>query len=218
MSVKRNDLPPSELQPHLKAISEAFMAITRGEDPEHHAEVVYRATDSAMREAWSLIPQGPVTWDTPAPASFAEIIGANIRALRDEAQWSKEQVAKAMERLGFAWKRLTVTEVEGAYRRLSLEELLAIAALFAVPAIKLLLPDARTALDWPLRALYPPVVHELFLGRGGTVGDGGVRWRAPVVALGGPTAKDDFRPAADLWRNRRSAGRPGVHRPEKESL
>ncbi len=204
MSAKRTETPPSELQPYLKTISEAFVAISRGEDPEQHAEDVYRATDSAIREAWSLAPKGPVTWETPLGASFAEIIGENVRALRVEAEWSQEALAASMDSLGFPWKRLTVTEVEGASRRLSLEELLAMGTLFAVPAIELLLPKTY-ALDWPLGQLLPSVVHELFLGRGGAIGDGGVRWGAPVVALGDPTAEDDYRPAADLWRNRRSS-------------
>jgi len=219
MSAKRTDAPASELQPHLKAITEAIAAISRGESPQDHVEAVYRATDSAIREAWSLAPHGPLSWDSPLSASFAEIIGDNVRVLREEAEWSQEQLALAMERAGFAWKRLTVTQVEGTSRRLSLEELLAIAALFAVPAIKLMLPDERTALEWPNSDLQAAAVHELFLGRGGSVGEGGVRWRVPIAALGGPADARDYRPAVDLWRNRRasSGGATGPRRPGREN-
>ena len=197
--------PPSELQRLLKDISEAITAISRGEDPEQHMESVYRATDSAIRAATSLAPRAPLNWGTPLPASFGEIVGENIRALRIEAQWSQEEVATSMARVGFSWKRLTVTEVEGAARRLSFEELLALAALFAIPAIELMLPSTGTALEWPHGVVDAPTMLELLLGRRGSVGEGGVRWRAPIVALGSPTAQGDYRPGVDLWRNRRTS-------------
>lgn len=205
MSAKRTSARLPELEPHLKAIAEALAAIGRGEDPEPHLTAVYREADSAVRAASHLAQRGGVSWDSPLSATFADIIGGNIRSVRVEAQWSQEELAQAMTGVGFSWKRLTVTEVEGAARRLSLEELLAIAALFAVPAIELMLPDNQTALEWPNSDLHAAVVHELFLGRGGSIGEGGIRWRAPIVALRGPAVEGNPRPAADLWRYRRAS-------------
>ena len=102
VSAKRADSLPVELRVLLKDITEAISAISRGDDPEKQMESLYRATDGAVRTASSMAPHPPLTWGTPLPARFGDIIGDNIRALRVEAGWSQEQLANAMATAGTA--------------------------------------------------------------------------------------------------------------------
>jgi hypothetical protein len=184
-------------------IADALSGISGGGDPESQAEALMQAVDRAAQAAWTLAePKATSGWSRRPSASFGEIIGANIKALRDEADWTQERLAEAMAHQGFPWKRITCAEVEASSRRVSLEEVLTLAALFAEPAITFLLPDDTIALDLPERDVLPDAVIELLLGLGGQVGRGGVAWRAPARALRRDKEKSVERPAVSLWRQR----------------
>jgi transcriptional regulator with XRE-family HTH domain len=133
-------------------------------------------------------------------------IANHLRDLRVQSGWTQADLAEAMSRLGFDWKRITVAEAERTQntRRVSLEEMLALAALFGVPMIELLLPSSGSVvelsdeLDAPAEQL-----RALMLGAGGQPGSGGAGW-SPAARL---TARYGRRPASDLWRARRVGDR-----------
>jgi transcriptional regulator with XRE-family HTH domain len=63
----------------------------------------------------------------------AELIGANLKALRRAAGLTQTELAEAMEVVGFRWVRQTVAETEAGRRDMTVEELAAIAAIFEMP-------------------------------------------------------------------------------------
>jgi transcriptional regulator with XRE-family HTH domain len=206
MSAKSRNTPPPEIKGYVADISAALTAISEGEDRQ---DDLYRALDGAVRTAAKL--GRPVTagstWSQALEATFGDIIGDNVKALRNEAGWSQAAVAEAMASLGFDWKRITMAQTEAAVRRVTFEELLGLAVLFAVPVVELLLPqqapDDQTVLEWHSGVLPPSVLLELLLGSSGALGRGGLTWRAAARAAGAPRGARDWRPAADLWAGRR---------------
>jgi transcriptional regulator with XRE-family HTH domain len=127
-------------------------------------------------------------------------VAKNIAALREEAGWTQAQLAEAVTELGFDWKRVTVAEVEGADRRVSLEELLGLSALYAVPMFSMLVPSPTHSVDIVFQSAHPDDVRELMLGPGGRLGTGGPNWRVAARAAG----RVESRPARPLWRSRRT--------------
>jgi transcriptional regulator with XRE-family HTH domain len=200
-----SDKPPAgsaELERRLVALNRALVRLSEGENV--HA-IVDQTIDAALREANRQFAEADVAeTDWVGTWSYGALIAENLRNLRDDAQWTQSQIANAMARAGFDWKRITVAEVEGGTRRVSLEELCGLAALFAVPVLSMLLP-ATDESGWVeingSLEVRPQILRELVLGRGGAVGEGGTRWRAPATILRNFEG-DDPRPATDLWRNR----------------
>ena len=143
-------------------------------------------------------------------ANYDQIIAENVRALRDEANLTQVQVAEAMSRLGFDWKRVTVTLIETLGRRISLEETCALAALFAVPVLELLWPrdDVHLELFDDGPQIDPETLRAVLVGRGGHKGAGGLGWKAAAGLVGRAIAKDDVRPAAALWARRNADEQP----------
>jgi len=195
--------------------------MAKGED---HQGALYGALDRAMRAAASLAnPVAGMSRWTTFEASFGQIIGENVKALREEAGWTQAQLAEAMTRLGFDWKRITMAEAEAASRRVTYEELVGLAVLFGVPVVELLIPSEApndtTLLAWNTGDLTASTVLELLIGSGGALGRGGLAWRAAARAAGRPRGMKDWRPAADLWRTRRSSSgaQYGTDAPGKES-
>jgi len=132
------------------------------------------------------------------PLDMGGVVAWNVRALRLQAGWTQVQVAEAMAHAGFDWKRITVAEVEAGSRRVQLDEMLALAALYGVPVVSLLLPDEDVAVVMrDGRYLAADVVQELVVGAGGHVGDGGPDW--PVAEHASRTP-EGARPAAEYWR------------------
>lgn len=133
--------------------------------------------------------------------SMAEGIGEHLADLRRRAEWTQEQLGHAMGSMGFAWSRQTVADTErGAKRRASYEELFALSALFAVPVVGFLMPDATSGVDlnetWQVDGA---VVRELLLGRHGRLGEGGPGWRVAARECSGV----EKRPASALARRAR---------------
>lgn len=65
--------------------------------------------------------------------TVAEEIAHRVRDLRSQSRWSQAQLAAEMSDLGFRWRRMTVTEIEGErHRPVSVEELLGLAHVFNV--------------------------------------------------------------------------------------
>lgn len=116
-------------------------------DPGLNVEVeVGRLVKSAVRRVADL--QRQATGAEPAePMRMSEAVGRTVKRLRNAADMKQEALGQAMVRLGFDWNRQTVVEVERARRRLTHEELVAMAALFSVPVAELLLVDIGEAVQ-----------------------------------------------------------------------
>ena len=200
---KRRTVSGTELQPFVDDFAAALRGIADGIDPETHSETLRHVADQAGLAAWTIgEDKEPTAWSTPGMASFWQIIGANLKDMRVEAGWSQERLAEAVAREGFPWKRITCAEVEAGTRRLSLEELLTLAALFAEPLVSFLRLKHDTVLELPRGVVQPEVVSELLVGAGGKVGRGGMAWHAPARVLQAQKGKGAERPAADWWRTR----------------
>ena len=202
MTASKKSARPREMQQHLDRISLAMDDVAENHDEEKYA-ALHRAFDEAARAAWNVAPKAKAAGFTAAVAcSFGQIIGENVKVLRNEAGWSQERLAGAMESAGYPWKRITCAEVEASTRRVSMEETVGLAVLFGVPVIELLLPNEPNVVDLPGGDLSRREALELILGRGGKMGEGGVDWGAPMEAL--PTTDRTIeRPAVDLWRDRK---------------
>ena len=195
---------PTELTAPLDAIGKALAGISSDQDVDAHQQSLYRALDAGLQAAVALARRKQQTsWTRPLEASFTEIVAFNLRNLRLEAEWTQQQLAEAMTAIGFTWARETVVEVERTGRKVQLEEIVGIAALFGVPMVELLLPDDKTALEMPGTSLNRPQLTEFTLGQGGVIGEGGPEWVASTRVLGQDQTVD--RPAPDLWRNRRKS-------------
>jgi hypothetical protein len=93
---------------------------------------------------------------------------------------------------------MTVTEVENTKRRVSLEELLGLAALYSMPLAWFLEPGENDHLRFQGRVLVPDVWRELVLGPDAQIGAAGLDWdAAKQVAC---TVTHDDRPAVGLRR------------------
>jgi transcriptional regulator with XRE-family HTH domain len=119
-------------------------------------------------------------------ASYSKVLGTRLKDFRTASGWSQERLANAMSEAGFDWKRMTCTQVEADVRRLGLDELVTLAALFGVPVIEFLLPPDDVDLALPNARLERPQLRELLIGKGGNVGEGGVEWSPALRALGSP--------------------------------
>ena len=200
---KRRRVSGTDLQPFVDDFASALRGIADGVDPQSKAETLRHIADQAGLAAWNMgEEEEPPGWSTPGTASFWQIIGANLKEMRVEAGWSQERLAEAVAREGYPWKRITCAEVEAGTRRLSLEELLTLAALFAEPLLSFLRVQDDTVLELPMGVGKSEVVLELLVGAGGKVGRGGVAWNAPARILQAQKGKGAERPAADWWRTR----------------
>jgi transcriptional regulator with XRE-family HTH domain len=135
---------------------------------------------------------------------FADVTRQRVRELREEAGISQSALGTAMY-VAFGWSRETVTKVESGVRKLNLEELLLLAALFQVPALELLLPKEGETLELSAgQYAGAALVRELLLGNGGRLGSGLQVWpAASSLAAGEPTEKPTVIAEA-LWERRRA--------------
>jgi transcriptional regulator with XRE-family HTH domain len=81
------------------------------------------------------------------------LVGGHVRRLRTEQGLTQEDVAEGMVERGFGWTRVTVAEIEGGKRRITIDEWLGLALVFAVPAISLLIPEDRVRVTTDFAAL-----------------------------------------------------------------
>lgn len=130
---------------------------------------------------------------------YQSIVAWQLKRLRLEANTTQAQLAEAVNRLGFSWSRVTVAEIEAGSRRVSLEELVAIAALFATPLIELLLPAPFHYLRLPNgRIAEPTELLSLVTGIGSDEEEYGFRmWSAALNIAGVRPTEEDWRPAVN---------------------
>ena len=189
---------PRRLTAHTRAVEKALEAVANNVADLRELEIVFDRARRAASAMASASPPERTHWNT-SEDDYAGIIATNFTALLDQCGWKQSDLAEAMNGLGFRWTRVTVAEIKGRDRKISLEELVGLAALFAVPVLHFLLPDDFTFLVLNERdSLDPREVCELVLGAGGVKGDGGLHWEA-AARVCDRLPKDQVRPAVDLW-------------------
>jgi transcriptional regulator with XRE-family HTH domain len=137
--------------------------------------------------------------------TFGDVVARRIGQLREQAgaDWTQARLAQAMNDLGFAWQRITVAEVEGGARKVTLEELLGLAALYGVPLVTFLLPKDSESVQFPrIGRIEPAAVRELILGADSEASQGGQDWKAAADLAGAIPGEQDWRPARNLWTSR----------------
>jgi transcriptional regulator with XRE-family HTH domain len=73
---------------------------------------------------------------------LSQVLAENVRASRQEAQWSQDGLAERMADLGHGWVRATVSEVERGGRNVTVDELGALAIVLGTTIGDLLDPAA----------------------------------------------------------------------------
>jgi transcriptional regulator with XRE-family HTH domain len=85
-----------------------------------------------------------------------QLVGRQVRLLRQGRGWSQQDVAEKMRAYGYKWSQATVTRLEAATRPIRLNELTDLAALYGVPVTQLLesgAPDDLEALEREIEKL-----------------------------------------------------------------
>ena len=67
-----------------------------------------------------------------------QLVGRQVRLLRQGRGWSQQEVAEKMRAYGYQWSQATVTRLESASRPIRVNELADLAMLFSVPATQFL--------------------------------------------------------------------------------
>lgn len=162
------------LQRALKAHEEAAASVIRGSVTL--ADLAYAAEQVALEARCAALREADDGWGTIM--TFPEVVAQRVSELRATNGWTQERLAAEMSALGFDWKRITVAEVERCARRLSLDEILAIAALAEQAVIGLLSPP--DAVDVEVNHVQLPAA-EVFVLLSGSGGARAVSGAAHVV-------------------------------------
>jgi transcriptional regulator with XRE-family HTH domain len=135
---------PAEVREHLDVLEDLAWRLAAGrplaDGLVDDADQAYERTIRAAIDAGSSKRQRLDPGYTARILGWNQVIAENVRRLREQAGWTQSALAEAMTKAGFRWSRVTVAEVEGAVRRIALEELLVLAALFAEPMANLFVP------------------------------------------------------------------------------
>lgn len=139
-----------------------------------------------LREAVIREREASDAWAAPIWASIPEVVGGNLSVLRSDAGLTQQSLADDMSALGFEWNRFTVAETERAVkRRASFEELVAIAALFAVPVVCLFDEESTTEVRLTdSLGVRGDDFAELLVGHGAKRGTGGSAWLTARTVVG----------------------------------
>lgn len=77
----------------------------------------------------------------PTLPEITAILARRVKYLRDKRGWSAERLAEEMTRVGVPWKRVVVSKLESGRRQsVSLTEVLALAYVFNVGVVHLIVP------------------------------------------------------------------------------
>ncbi len=81
-----------------------------------------------------------VAANVPTPE---QLVGRQVRLLRQGRGWSQQEVAEKMRAFGYKWSQATVTRLEAATRPIRVNELADLAMLFSVPVTQFLDPRVQ---------------------------------------------------------------------------
>ncbi len=79
-----------------------------------------------------------------SPRTTSEVFGSRLRQARERQGWNQEDVANKLENLGLKLDRTAIAKIEGGYRKLSLDEAVAIAAVLNVALVHMCVPLTDT--------------------------------------------------------------------------
>jgi len=129
---------------------------------------------------------------------FTNVVARRLSEHRRRAGLTQANLAANMKRLGYLkWTRVTVAEIEGGTRKASLDELFALATMYAVPLVEFLLPDEWESLKHPfLGSVDSSIVREMVMGP-----SDGPDW-TPALRVLGLSGSTDWRPARRYWAGR----------------
>lgn len=199
-------LPPAAIDALAQLVQKAADVATGEVDTVMWSDL----TDDVTRLylAAEAVASAPDERDEPEEVNFGDLIARHLRRAREESGWTQEQVAGAMREAGWAWQRVTVAEVEGGGRRVSLDELLALAVIFGVPMIRFVLPGPGDYVRLPegsrcYRTLDDDAVRELMLGPGSYLGAVDETWERPRHVAKATGDRPEWRPAPAMWEKRR---------------
>jgi 8-oxo-dGTP pyrophosphatase MutT (NUDIX family)/transcriptional regulator with XRE-family HTH domain len=115
-----------------------------------------------------------------SPTTYGEVLARNIRAARSRADLSQQDLAARMQRLGYsAWLYQTVGNVERGKRRVTAEEILALAlALGTTISALMSASDQDGAIELPGGQALGAVSVERLAGRG--INDLAIAWRGTL--------------------------------------
>jgi transcriptional regulator with XRE-family HTH domain len=144
----------ADIEASLDGLREAIWDIAFHDEPlsrdtrEEIEEIVSDLLRAAIAERTRRMSEAMIEDGTLRPVTFGEVVARSVKLLRERATITQQQLAVYMERLGFvSWKRITVAEVESGKRKLSIEEMVGLAALFDAPVASVLCAfESREAL------------------------------------------------------------------------
>ncbi len=74
-----------------------------------------------------------------------QLVGREVRTLRQGRGWSQQEIADKMRAYGYEWSQATVTRLESATRPIRVNELADLAMLFGVPVVQFLDPRVQVS-------------------------------------------------------------------------
>ena len=167
---------PGDALASLRDLEEAVKDHALGEsDSEAAFAKARRALDRAFKAADRARKEEARRRERGAePVDLSAVVARRLRDQRERDGMTQARLAEDLRARGFGWSRVTVAEVEGGSRKVTLEELLSLAEYFDVPMASLLLPiDGEVVAVRPYaRGVEAALVRDLVLGRGGSLGHG----------------------------------------------
>ena len=70
----------------------------------------------------------------------SDVFGSRLRDAREKQGWNQEDVASKLANLGLKLDRTAIAKIEGGYRKLSLDEAIAISAVLNVALVHMCVP------------------------------------------------------------------------------
>ncbi len=203
---------PNEVRSSITELTSALTEIVAGKNTAKALAEVRSAAERAVDAARAAREDNAEQPEWQGVIQFQEVIGKRLRAAREMAGRTQAQLAEAMTRLAFNWKRITVAEVERGSRRVSFEELLGLAALFGVPMMVFANPPPGARIKFAgTRSLDAVDVQELLVGPADRrlKPGGDPDWPAARHAASLKKGDSDWRPVVDasiLWTEHLKGG------------